>query len=159
MISTQDRFRAWFVLYAAMFWFVLTQFWLCFLFVFLLRQRRPFNIPSLYIWDPIATRGAACSLPSVQACRTPMGWGGIQPCYLNGCPKRVIDLFAAALCYRWTWVIWPDNCQQTMMYTHVVQEILVFFHDFRWNASRVMNLLPTKKQLLAFGCWPAAGCV
>ena len=36
------------------------------------------SIFHLYTSDPITTRGAACSLPSVQAWRTPMGWGGIQ---------------------------------------------------------------------------------
>ena len=52
-------------------------------------------------------------------------------------------------------MIWPDNCQQTMMYNVYSRSsgICVFSE---MNASRVMNLL---KQLLAFGCWPAAGCV
>ena len=83
------------------------------------------SIFHLYTSDPIATRGAACSLPSVQAWRTPMGWGGIQGIWMD---VRNVSLTCSILIYRWTWVIWPDNCQQTMMYTHVVQEY-VFFHE------------------------------
>ena len=81
------------------------------------------SIFHLYTSDPIATRGAACSLPSVQAWRTPMGWGGIQGIWMD---VRNVSLTCSILIYRWTWVIWPDNCQQTMMYTHVVSGICVF---------------------------------
>ena len=108
-----------------MFRFVLTQFWLCFCLYFCWGNA-DLSIFHLYTSDPIATRGAACSLPSVQAWRTPMGWGGIQGIWMD---VRNVSLTCSILVCIGTWVIWPNNCQQTMMYTHVVQEYVFFLNE------------------------------
>lgn len=66
-----------------------------FLFVFLLRQRRPFNIPSLYIWSDRHTRRRMLSAKCASVKDTHgVRWDSRD---LNGCEKRVIDLFHSYL--------------------------------------------------------------